>query len=1651
MSSSVEERILSMRFNNTDFEKKANQSISTLDKLDQKLRLSFSGEGFGKLESALEAVSNKFSILGTVGDQVIRRITDSIVNLTGKVGDLVKSLSIDQITAGWSKYADKTSAVQTIMAATAKDWNDTGAQMEYVNGQLEKLNWFTDETSYSFLDMVNNIGKFTSNGIKLEDSVVAMQGISTWAAISGANVQEASRAMYNLSQALAVGSVKLMDWKSIENANMATREFKETALETAVNLGTLTKAADGSYKTLQGHVFTMEQFNTQLSDGWFSSEVLMKTLNQYGTFASKLQEASEATDYTATELLMAIDSYKKTGKVIPELSSYVQELSSAEYDLGYRSFKAAQEAKTFAEAIDSVKDAVSTGWMNTFESIFGNYQEAKELWTGLANGLYEVFAEGGNERNRLLKEWRAFPVEMRKISKGMTIEEWEGPIGSDVIVKTIDGRKILINALSTLGTSAVSIIDTIKESFNNVFPKLDAGKLIELTQRFSKFVYTIKPSESTLENLGKILTSVFASFKNLKNAASALLKPFKSLFTDTLNRIKPEKILELAQNFEKFTDSLKPSEETLDKVSRILDGLFAVAEIGVMALQALAGIFIDDLGPSLSDISGNLLDASANLGDWLVNVRDSIKENDTFNQKLGTLSETISNIAKWLKDAKDTVVNFVRAFLGIEEGVTIWQIIRNVLSKIAEVASKAFRSVKEFINGIFGEDKLGGSGLIKTLGALLAAFFGFNKIKNIGKKNPLEQFIEAFKGGFEGITKKLGEGFDLLGGAIDKFTKNTKSDQLLKIAIAIGVLTASMVLLSGIDAKKLGKALGVVAIEIGELVGSFALLGTIGAVQGKAASTLIKIAAAMLVLSLAIKILSGIKMEDLAKAILAVTVSIGVLVLAIFLLSKISSNTGSLLAAGAAMLGIAAAMIILAGAIAIFSLIPINKLIKGVAAMAVSLLAVVAALILLSKFGKPTAILAAGVAITLVAAAIVILVAAVAALAFIPLDNLVQGIVALAALLVVVTLALGVLSIVTNPVQLLAAAAAMLIVSAALAIMVAAIGALFVMFLVDSDAALAAMVSFGALLLAMTVAIIALGAAGPMALLGAAALLVLGAAMAVASAGILILSVALNMLEGLDLAGMAGGLALIGAAMLALGVGGLVAGLGLVGYAGLAVLALGLNMLDGLDIAGMAGGIALLGAALVPLGIGGIILGLGTAGLIAGSLGIIAVGLAMIPLSLGLKALKGVNQEEILKFLEVLAISVAALAGLGAVCELFAAGFIVLGTACLEVGAGIFMAGEGLEKIVNSLNNVPNVTARTLADTARAIADTLKTTRKDVSNELDNLINDITTTISKNSKSISVEGEKISNSLLEGVQKYNGNIVDEFGKLMAECMSRISSNKSAITAEMGELMYSCYEKINSYIPRFSSAAERIAVGLSTGLKVDSSIQNGIDSALGSCVNIIMSYYNKFYWAAYYIVKGVADGIDQNRHLANNAVDRMSEGLLERFRNVNMIESPSRLYAKWARYIPEGLAKGIEDGSNVANDSIYEMSEGMIAAISPALMLLEGIINDEFDISPTIRPVVDLTEVQNGSSAINSLFKNGAVGINATTSDISGRMNNIESGRFTLETSNKQGAISSPTINNYIYTQPGQNTEEIANEVERRMVRSFTQRKVAYAR
>lgn len=239
-----------MKFKNSDFEKNAQQSLSTIAKIKQSLNFKDSAKSldgissaarnitFSNMSSGLDTVRVKFSALEVMAIASLTRITNKI---TSTAESMAKSLTVQPVSTGFEEYELKMDSIQTIMASS-------GADLELVKDKLEELNKYADDTIYSFSDMTTNIGKFTNAGVDLDMAVAAIKGISNEAAVSGANANEASRAMYNFAQALSAGYVKLIDWKSIELANMATVEFKDQLLETAVAVGTLEKAADGMYK-----------------------------------------------------------------------------------------------------------------------------------------------------------------------------------------------------------------------------------------------------------------------------------------------------------------------------------------------------------------------------------------------------------------------------------------------------------------------------------------------------------------------------------------------------------------------------------------------------------------------------------------------------------------------------------------------------------------------------------------------------------------------------------------------------------------------------------------------------------------------------------------------------------------------------------------------------------------------------------------------------------------------------------------------------------------------------------------------------------------------------------------------------------------------------------------------------------------------------------------------------------------------------------------------------------------------------------------------------------------------------------------------------------------------------------------------------------
>ena len=491
MSSSIDQRIVEMQFDNAQFEKGISTSLKSLDNLEKGLKLDGASKGlqsvanaansmnFDGLQSGIYAVQQKFSALEVIGITALQRITNEAIS-AGET--LVKSLSMDQISAGWEKYGAKTKATQTLVAQ--------GNSLEDVNKQMEQLNWFTDETSYNFTDMQENIAKFTATGKGLEESVTAMEGIALWAAASGQNAATASRAMYQLSQAMGAGVMRKEDYKSIQNASMDTDEFRQKCLDAGVALGTLKKNADGTYKSLMTNskAFNKSQFAEHLTDdAWLTSDVMMKVYNDY----------AKAVDQIYTYVRDKADA----GEIITT-SEAIEAMGDKVDAFGLKVFKAGQEARTFDDAIDSVKDAVSTGWMKTFELIFGDAEQSTKLWTDLANDLYEVFAEGGNERNDYLERL------MGKQSDALTEAQWK------TVAETTTATDTLKQALmETAKAHGVAIDEMINDetSFEQSLSKgwLTSGILNETLKKFTgDTVESTETLTTKLDEYKKLATDV---------------------------------------------------------------------------------------------------------------------------------------------------------------------------------------------------------------------------------------------------------------------------------------------------------------------------------------------------------------------------------------------------------------------------------------------------------------------------------------------------------------------------------------------------------------------------------------------------------------------------------------------------------------------------------------------------------------------------------------------------------------------------------------------------------------------------------------------------------------------------------------------------------------------------------------------------------------------------------------------------------------------------------------------------------------------------------------------------------------------------------------------------------------------------------------
>lgn len=1480
MSKSIDERVVRMELENDSFERKAAKSTKTIKELDKALELKNGKKSFEDVEAAAEktnfsslikaadVVTNRLSNLGIVGVTALTNLTNKAVDAGEKI---LKSLTVDNITAGWDKYAQKTSAVQTIMAATRKEFGgDTAKQMEYVNSQLEKLNWFTDETSYNFLDMVSNIGKFTSNNIALDRSVTSMQGIATWAAVSGANANEASRAMYNLSQAISTGAVKLIDWKSIENANMATAEFKQTAIETAVAMGTLTAEADGTYKTLNGNVVSVENFNSALSDAWFTSDVLLSTLDQYGSATTKLNEAYEKTGLTTSEILNYIDDYKEglldlnklskeTGVGVSELKEMFDDLSDSSLEFGIRAFKAAQEAKTFGEALASVKDAVSTQWMNTFELIFGDYEQAKKLWTDLANGLYDIFASGGEARNELLKAW------------------------SD-----LGGRDDFIKGLYNSLGAIVERGELLKETFREVFPSLTPERLAEITKSFAEISESFKMGDEEAEKLKRAFSGVLNVFKKAGNIAGSFIKSLSPL-TKLGSYLGGLALNGLASFGDKLTELSKISSK-VDIFGGIEKGVDFIVDKFINATEAVKTFFQTLEKPKLPDFSGmftgfNISGALASAGSFL-------------NQVFFGLGSGFSN-----------------AFNGFS--------FDNLLKNI-------------------------------TTGAFAALVINLTK------------FVDKIKESFDSLGDVVGEDgvLGILKETLKSFQTEIKSKILINIATAVGILAASLLVLSMVKPERLAVALGALSGSMVGLVKMVSALGTLmtaGDFKGFAKLTvsLIPLSVAVLILASAVAKLSRLDWNGLLIGLAGLA---GIALVISKTASYLNSSAKGLKISALSFVGLATAIVILASAVSSMGKLDLGQLAKGLLGVAASLAAIAGFTKIadVSKIGVKT-----GVALIAIAAAMNIFASAVSKLGSMNSTQALDGIFAIGGIL----LAIASFSAVINKFgsgNMVSLGASLILIGVAMNILSVALGSMGKMGLEQIGKGLLSM-GGGLLILA-----------GAMALFGKVKNGV--GAMILAASALLLLTPSLLLLGNMSLSKIGVGLLAIAGAFTILGVAGLLlkplAPTILILSGALALMGVGI-LATGAGVMVLAAGITALAAAFAAGG-----------GLIVEGITAILTGIVeMIP------TVATALAQGITAFASAIATGAPTLAAAGiALIMSFLMSIRTIIPAIVTVG--LEMIVSLLSGLNTNIGDIITVGVQLVINLINGIASSLGALIQAGINLAIAFVNGVANGIRDNSEQIFAAVRNLLSSILElfitGLQEVVS-LIPGVGSKMAEglesakeairttlapeSMSEIGS-EAAQSLSNGAINGINIESIGSGLSAqlttaagsvdVSSAGEilgnnfsdSVATSMVSGTNLYSVRQSGVTltneaNAGGQSVDTTVT--------GAYIVQGIAQGIWNNAYLAYQAAESVASECSRRINSALRINSPSKVTYESGSYFIEGFALGITKNASLAYSSVESLANRTIKTFSAAL-------DDANDLTPSrITPVLDMSEIYDAMS------------------------------------------------------------------------------------
>lgn len=974
MSTTVDERVVEMRFDNKQFEQNIQTSLSSIDKLKRSLNLEGAAKGLetvndaaqkcnmSPLTNSVETVRVRFSALEVMAITALQNITNSAL-AAGK--NLVSAFTVDPIKSGFEEYETQINAVQTILANTSSK----GTTLDQVNNALDELNHYADMTIYNFTEMTRNIGTFTAAGVDLDTSVAAIKGIANLAAVSGSNSQQASTAMYQLSQALAAGTVKLQDWNSVVNAGMGGQVFQDALKETAKVHGI---AIDEMIKD-EG------SFRETLSKGWLTSDILTETLAK---FTGDLNE----------------DQLRTMGYADDQIKSIME--------MGKTANDAATKVKTFTQLFDTLKEAAQSGWTQSWEIIVGDFEEAKELLTEVSDTFSAVINASADARNKMLQDW-----------------------------KDLGGRTMMIEAVKNVFEGLVSVAKPVREAFNEIFPPMTGKQLAEITERIRDLTAKFKMGEESSKNLKNTFKGVFAvldivgqAFKAVAGGVGELI----GLFLPAGNGV-----LSLTGSFGEYLVKLDETVKKTDVFGKAVSTVVDIVKIAITFVKT-AGEKVKEFGKTAGekfDFPGFELfhsflervhDRMAQIGDGAGKMKSGVivafemmgeaLEKCKFLKVMEALWTAVKVIASGIANAVGTMMGTLAEKLGNADFSGVLDILNSIaVGGIALSVSKFLKSVTEPLEGL--NDVLEGvtgildgvrgcfeayqtnlkAGTLLKIGAAIALLAGSIVAISLIDSDKLSASLGAITVLFANLLGAMAI-FNKISSDTGKVSKACTA--MIAMSVAVSILAGALKKVSDLDWGELARGLvGIAGLTTIVVASSKAMASGQKQVM-KGATSLIIFGAAIKILASACKDLSKLQWDELGRGLTGV----GVLFAEIAVFLRVAKFNGKMISTATGIVILAAAMKVLASACKDFGQMEWSEIGKGLAGIG-GLLAELA--IFTNLAGNAKHVMSTGVALIAIGAAMKIFASAVKDFGRLQWDEIGRGLTAMGGALAEVAIAVN--------------------------------------------------------------------------------------------------------------------------------------------------------------------------------------------------------------------------------------------------------------------------------------------------------------------------------------------------------------------------------------------------------------------------------------------------------------------------------------------------------------------------------------------------------------------------------------------------------------------------------------------------------------------